>query len=186
MSPKKWELKSQRIVYENPFVGIFEDTLLRPDGKLVENYYSVRRRDAAFIIAVTQEQEIPLVYQYKNGVKDLIWELPAGFIEEVEEPEKAAARELLEETGFQGEKLELLGKYAPNPSISNNRNFVFLAKNAKKVAEQKLDSNEDIEVRLFPLKEVVESIREQKSQFVDLQSQLSLLLLGLKLGLWKN
>lgn len=180
---KKWKLLKQNLVYDNPFLSIYEESLQRPDGKIIDRYYSVKRRDAAFVIALTKEQKVPLVYQYKNGVKDLIWELPAGFIEENEDPTEAAYRELLEETGFSADKFELLGKYVPNPSISNNQNFVFLVQDARKVAEQKLDSNEDIEVKLFDFPELLESIKKRQSLFIDCQSQLSLLLLGEKLKL---
>ena len=175
---EKWTLLKQTVVYENPFLTIYEEELRSSDGKIIPQYYSVKRRDAAFIIALTPKQQVPLVFQYKNGVKDLIWELPAGFIEEYEDPESAARRELSEETGFAAAKFELLGKYAPNPSISNNRNFVFLAKDATKATEQHLDQNEEIEVKLFDLPELLTGIKNQKSIFVDCQSQLSLLLLG--------
>ncbi len=180
---EKWTLLKQTTVYENPFLTIYEEELRSSDGRIIPQYYSVKRRDAAFIIALTSNKQVPLVFQYKNGVKDLIWELPAGFIEEKEEPELAARRELSEETGFEATEFELLGRYAPNPSISNNRNFVFLAKDATKVAEQHLDQNEEIEVKLFDLQELFADIKNQRSVFVDCQSQLSLLLLGEKLNL---
>lgn len=175
--PNKWKLLNQKKIYNNPFLTVFEESLERGDGKEVNKFYSVARRDAAFILSLTKDKKVPLVFQYKNGVKEVIWELPAGFVEEKEAPEEAARRELLEETGYQAKDFELLGKFAPNPSISNNRNFVFFAKDAEKVAEQKLDTNEDIEVRLFSFEELTKSIIEGKSIFIDLQSQFSLLLL---------
>lgn len=180
---EKWLLLERKVVYENPFLTVYEEKLQRGDGKIIPQYYSVKRRDAAFIIALTLDKKVPLVYQYKNGVKGVIWELPAGFVEDGETPETSAKRELIEETGFEAESFELLGKYAPNPSISGNRNFVFLAFSAKKTAQQKLDQNEEIEVKLFDLKQLLKDIRERKSVFIDCQSQLSLLLLGEKLNL---
>lgn len=173
---KKWELLSSELAYENPFVSVLTETLKRSDGRIIENYYSIKRRDAVYVVALTRDYKIPLVYQYKNGVKDVIWELPAGFVEANESPLESARRELLEETGFAAEEYMLLGSFVPNPSLSGNKNFVFLSKNAKKISEQQLDVNEEIKVQLFALEELVEAIKKRQSQFVGCQDQLNLLL----------
>lgn len=173
---KKWELVESKIDYRNDFVTVLKETLKRSNGELVRDYYAIARRNAVYVIALTYEQEVPLVYQYKNGVKELIWELPAGFVEDGEEPLTSGQRELLEETGYQAEDYSLLGQFVPNPSLSANKNFIFLARNAKKVAEQKLDKNEEIEVKLFPIEKLVKDIREGQSQFIGSQDQLGLLL----------
>lgn len=173
---EKWKLLKSEIAYHNPFVSVYDETLERANGKIVENYYSIKRRDAVYVIGLTEKGEIPLVYQYKNGVKDLIWELPAGFIEENESPLTAAKREFLEETGFTAEEYIDLGNFTPNPSLSGNKNFIFLGLKANKVAEQNLDQNEEIEVKLFNLEKLVDDIKKRESQFVGSQDQLGLLL----------
>ena len=173
---EKWELLESKIDYENPFLAVSREKLKRPDGKIVEDFYAVKRRDAVFVVALTIDKQTLLVYQYKNGVKEVIWELPAGFIEDGEQPEGAAKRELLEETGFAGETPSLLGEFVPNPSTSNDRHFLFLVQKAEKIAEQKLDQTEEIEVKLFDLEKLVADIKKRQSIFIDVQSQLSLLL----------
>jgi len=175
---EKWELLESRVDYENPFLSVSKEKLKRPDGKIVEDYYSIKRKDAVFIAAVTSDKQVPLVYQYKNGVKKVIWELPAGFVDDGEQPEEAAKRELLEETGFAGEKPSLLGEFVPNPSVSNSRHFLFLVLDTEKIAEQNLDQNEEIEVKMFDLEKLVADIKKRQSIFIDVQSQLSLLLVG--------
>ncbi len=174
---KKWRLLTSKVAYENPFLTVYNESLQRSDGKVIADYYAVKRRDAAFVAALTKDNQVLLVNQYKNGVKEVVWELPAGFIEEGEEPLAAAKRELLEETGYESDNFDFIGKFAPNPAISPNRNFVFLAKDATKVAEQKLDVNEEIEVQTFDLGSLVQDIKTGKSLFIDCQSQLSLLLI---------
>ncbi len=173
---KKWKLLKSNVAYESPFVTVYDETLQRSDEKIVEHYYSIKRRDAVYVIGLTDTGELPLVYQYKNGVKDLIWELPAGFVEENENPFEAAERELLEETGFTAEDYINLGTFAPNPSLSKNKNYIFLGRAAKKVVNQNLDQNEEIEVKMFELKKLVADIKKRKSQFIGSQDQLGLLL----------
>lgn len=173
---KKWQLLEKQAVYESPFITLYKEKLQSGEGKIIPDYYSVKRRDAVFIVALTANNQIPLVYQYKNGVKDLIWEVPAGFIDEGETPEKAASRELLEETGFSSTTVELLGKFVPNTGVADNRNFVFLAKNARKTHDQNLDPHEEIEVKLFDFETLVAAIKKRESIFVDTQSPFSLLL----------
>ena len=173
---KKWELLKQEVAFSSDFIAVYKETLKRPDNRVVNDYFSIKRRDAVFIIALTVGKQIPLVFQYKNGVKDLIWELPAGFVEDGEEPIEAAKRELLEETGFAAENYQLLGSFSPNPSLSGNKHHIFLAFNAKRISEQKLDYNEEIEMKLFSFEDLVISIKQRNSIFIDIQSPFSIIL----------
>lgn len=173
---EKWKLVNSKLAYDSPFVSVYDETLQRADGKVIENYYSIKRRDAVYVVGLTSEGQIPLVFQYKNGVKDVIWELPAGFVEENEEPKEAAQRELKEETGFVSTDYISLGTFLPNPSLSANKNFIFLAKSSIKAAEQSLDQNEEIEVKLFDFEKLVRDIKKRQSQFVGAADQLGLLL----------
>ena len=173
---KKWKLLSSETVFESSFITLLKEKLEKPDGAIVEDYYSVKRRDVVYVVALTESNEVILVYQYKNGVKDLIWELPAGFVDSGEETEVAANRELLEETGFKGETSLYLGSFTSAAGSSGNLNHFFLLKNAKKIAKQNLDEHEEIEVKLFALRVLVEDIKQRKSSLVDSQSQLALLL----------
>lgn len=173
---KKWELLKQEIAFSSDFISVYKETLKRPDNRLVNDYYSLKRRDAVFIVALTEEKLVPLVFQYKNGVKDLIWELPAGFVEDNELPIEAAKRELLEETGFTAENFQYLASFSPSPSLSGNKSHVFVAFKAKKTSEQSLDDNEEIEMKLFNFEELVSGIKRRKSIFIDNQSPFSLIL----------
>lgn len=173
---KKWELLSSRPVFESDYISVYQDKLKCPNGNIVGSFFTVKRKDAAYIVALTAEKEVIIVRQYKNGAKDLVYEIPAGFVEENENPQATAERELLEETGFKGSKTLYLGSYLPNMGGSGSYNHYFLIRNAAKVANQNLDVNEDIEVHLISLRRLVAEIRARKSLFIDNQSQLALLL----------
>lgn len=173
---KKWKLLESKAIFESSFITLLQEKLEKPDGTLVSDYYSIKRRDVVYIVALTSKRKVILVYQYKNGVKDLIWELPAGFVEEGEKPIETAARELLEETGYKGKTIDYLGAFTAAAGSSGNINHFYLVRNVQKIAEQSLDEHEEIEIKLFDFQDLVTAIRERKTFLVDSQSQLALLL----------
>ena len=85
-----------------------------------------------------------------------------GFVDKDEAAEKAIAREMMEETGYAFEKFELVGEVAANPGVLDNYTRLYLATGGRKVAEQKLDTNEEIKVELIPLDELIELLLQNK------------------------
>ena len=89
-------------------------------------------------------------------------ETPGGVIDAGEDPEAAIQREMMEETGYQFDTVEFLGKVCANPSTGNNYLNMFLLKGGEKVAEQKLDETEDVEVVLYTIEELKNLLKENK------------------------
>ena len=139
---KKWEILESKEIFSSPFIVLREEKLERSDGKIVFPYYAIERPDVVYVVALTKIGDLVLVNQYKNGVKKVILELPAGFIDKGEKPEEAAKRELLEETGYSAKEFLKLGEFNSGSGLSRIINYFFLAKYAKKTAEQNLDENE--------------------------------------------
>jgi ADP-ribose pyrophosphatase len=109
----------------------------------------------ANVLALTKNNEAVLVKQYRHGIQDILLELPGGIVDENENPLDGAKRELLEETGYTTSRMVQVGRLYPNPAIQMNTMYCFLALDVEKVAVQKLDESEDIEVHLIPLDELI-------------------------------
>lgn len=126
------------------------------------SYYILEYPDWVSAFALTEDNKVLLVRQYRHGLDVISTELPGGVIDKGETEAAAIARELKEETGYVFESIEKLGKIAPNPATSNNYMHMFLARGGKKVAEQNLDETEDVEVLTYTIDEVKQLLKEQK------------------------
>lgn len=110
----------------------------------------------ANVLALTKNNEVVLVRQYRHGVCDVLWEFPGGVVEDGEDPLEGIKRELLEETGYMASTFIQVGTLYPNPALQTNTMCCFIALGAEKVGEQHLDAGEDIEVHLVLLDELIE------------------------------
>lgn len=130
-----------------------------PHGHVIDPYFVLEMSTWIIVFAITEDGNVVLVEQYRHGTEKMSLEIPAGIMEKSDkDPLEAVKRELLEETGYASEEIEQIGVLAPNPAIQNNYQYCFLAKNAKKVAEQDLDDGEHLEVVLKSIEKVLELI----------------------------
>ena len=110
------------------------------------------------LVAVTSDEEIILVEQYRKPVESLVIELPAGLVGDHVEPDEsileAAARELEEETGYAATQLEVLMTCPSSAGMSDEMISFVLAKGLTRVGPGGGDDSEDIEVHIVPLKDV--------------------------------
>ena len=156
--PLRWErLTSERLI-ETPYFTLRSDRLRLPDGAVKKAYYVIERPDAAIIFPLTEAGEVVLVRQYRPAIERVELGLPAGLIEEGEEPERAARRELLEETGYAGGEWESLGAVASSPSLKDNWAHLFLARGVTRAASPQPDEHERLDVVLVPVEELPQKI----------------------------
>ena len=157
-----WKKLSSTYLSHHIYFTAREDKCERPDGRIIDPYFVVELPACVCAMAITDDNKVLLVKQYRHPIGETILELPGGFIDAGEDAEQAIARELLEETGYSFSSFTPLGKLAANPGILNNYTHLFLAEAGKKIAQQSLDGNEDIEVKLFSIEEVRQMLEQNE------------------------
>jgi O-acetyl-ADP-ribose deacetylase (regulator of RNase III)/8-oxo-dGTP pyrophosphatase MutT (NUDIX family) len=152
-------LKS-KLAYEGKIVKLRLDELLLPDGRK-SIHETVEHRGAACAIPLLPDSRVVLVRQFRQATGEMIYEIPAGRLEEGEEPKECIERELMEEIGYRAGKLELLTFYYVSPGFSNEMIYIFRATELKE-EKQDVKEHEPLEVVIFSLPEVFKMIKEGK------------------------
>lgn len=139
-----------------------EDRVELPNGKVVPEFHVIEYPDWALAIALTADQKVVMVEQYRHGIGEVGLEFPAGVLEEGEGAQYGAQRELREETGFAAEEWTKIGSCAPEPSKHTNQAFMYVARGAYRAGAPDRDHTEDITVHLVPLEKVRQMARQGK------------------------
>jgi len=126
------------------------------------DFYILESSDWINVIPLTADDKVVMIRQYRHGSREVTLEIPGGLVDPGDTPKKAAARELIEETGYQAKKWLRIGVVNPNPALFNNRCYTFLAQAIDKVTDPTPDQTEDIEVVLIPLTDIPKLILKGK------------------------
>lgn len=156
-----WQQLEQRTVYNTPFMDVREDTVQLPDGKVIDDYSVVSLPDGVLIVATDEDNKLIMFNEYKYAANKEILGFPAGGINKDELPTEAAARELLEETGYTSVELTEVGALDVYPSKIVHTNHVVRAKNARRVKDPEHEATESIgEVQLINLEDIAQMQRD--------------------------
>jgi len=159
---KPWKLLKTEYLVDAPWLKVAKETCELPNGKVIDDFYTLWQPDWVQILARTAEGKWVMTEQYRHGTGKIALEFPAGIIDKGETPEQAALRELQEECGFctdprlredddgareddEGKVIRYLGKFPVNPDRHRGVFHVVFIDGVVKTGATHFDSTEDIE-----------------------------------------
>lgn len=166
-----WTRLTRRTVYDNPWIIVYEDQVLRPDGQ--PGIYGVVqfRNRAVGVVALDEGERVLLVGQYRYTVDQYSWEIPEGGAPLDEEPLQAAQRELLEETGYTAQRWRELGRTHLSNSVSTEEAICYLAEDLQPGTACP-EPTEQLQVQWLPFAQAMRMVEE--GQITDALSVLAL------------
>jgi ADP-ribose pyrophosphatase len=157
---KKARVLSSATIYEGPVFGIRRDEVIEPSGVRTTREV-ITPPGSVVVLPVLPDGRIVLIQQYRYAARQYLWELVAGRIDPGETPKEAAARELIEETGFRAKRLRVFLDVFPTPGFLEERMFILLAEGLT-AGEAEPEEDEKIISRAYSRKQLEEMIRGGK------------------------
>jgi len=157
---QKWKRLSSRPIFKSKWLSLFSRSYQLPDGKIVKDYYHVSRPNYVSVIAVNKKGAILLERQYRRGVDEVLYELPAGWVEKNENVLSAAKRELCEETGYTGRAEKIITLYT-NPGFSEMKASVVMIRVTGR-KQSRPGKDEAIKVGFYPIQKVTAMLKRNR------------------------
>ena len=150
-----WKKISSKRLGDFRIFTIRSDVKISPRTGKEHNFFVLDSLDWVNVVAVTPENQLVMVEQFRHGTNTVELEIPGGMMDKGEtDPAATGTRELREETGYEGEHARLLGKIAANPAIMSNYCHTVLVENCRLQHAVEFDHGEDIVTRLVPVAEI--------------------------------
>lgn len=159
----KWKTLSSEYIFRDTWLYARKERCIRPDGKIIDPYYIMEYPDWVTALALTTDEKVILVRQYRHALGEVCIELPGGCVDKTDNSfEHAVRREFLEETGYSFKEAQYLGRTSSNPSTNDNILHMFLLTGGEKTQGQQLDANEEIDILVVTFEEFKQMLLESK------------------------
>ena len=149
-----WVRKTSRKLVDCRVFTVSESTSISPRTGNDHKFFYIDTADWVNIVPITADDEVVFVRQFRHGSQGISLEIPGGMIDSGEEPQVAAVRECLEESGYQAGSVESLGVLNPNPALFPNKLHTYVARRVEAIGEIANTSTEHTEVELVPMKDL--------------------------------
>ncbi len=160
---KPWKKVSSKPAGDFRIFKIRSDTSINPRTGQEHDFYVLDTVGWVNVIAVTPDQKLVMVQQYRHGSGTVELEIPGGMMDPHEtDPVATAVRELREETGYEGENARLLGKIHSNPAILSNTTHTVLIENCRLKHGVEFDGGEDLITQLVPVADITKLVADEK------------------------
>jgi ADP-ribose pyrophosphatase len=154
------KILNSEMVYEGPVFGVRRDEVLEPGG-LRTTREVITHPGSVVVLPVLPDKRIVLIRQYRHATRQYLWELVAGRIDEGETVKEAAARELLEETGYRAKRFSIFLDVFPTPGFLEERMYILLAEGLT-AGDAEPEEDEKIVSRAYTAKELKQMLQKGK------------------------
>jgi ADP-ribose pyrophosphatase len=158
--PPTAKVLSSKIIYKGAIFGIRRDEVIEPSGVRATREM-ITHPGSVVVLPVLADKRIVMIRQYRHAAKQYLWELVAGRIDEGEAPRKAAARELMEETGYHAKKFKVFLDVFPTPGFLEERMYILLAEGLT-AGPAHPEEDEKIVAKAYTRKELEQMMRSGK------------------------
>jgi len=157
---KTAQVLSSTIIYNGPVFGVRRDDVIEPSGVRASREV-ITHPGSVVVLPVLPDAKILLIWQYRHATRQYLWELVAGRMDPGETPKVAAARELIEETGYRAKRFRVFLDVFPTPGFLEERMFLLLAEGLT-AGEAEPEEDEKIISRAYTHKQLEQMIRSGK------------------------
>ena len=149
-----------KMIYQGPVFGVRRDEVIEPSGVRATREV-ITHPGSVVVLPVLPDRRIVLIRQYRHATRQFLWELVAGRMERGENPRRAAARELIEETGYRAKRFRVFLDIFPTPGFLEERMYILLAQEVTP-GEAEPEEDEKIVAKAFTHRELENMIRRGK------------------------
>ncbi len=154
-----WKQLSSQEVYQNPWIAVYEDQVINPQGGKGIYGKVIFKNKAIAIIPLDEQGNTWLVGQYRYTLDEYSWEIPMGGGDRYDDPLAAAKRELKEETGLSADTWTKIMRLHTSNSVTDEEGFTYLAQGLEE-GETEFDETEDLAIKKLPFSEALNMVME--------------------------